>query len=442
MANSYAAMRNPFRFVGSGLPVTFLSNGVIAVAGLFSGIIQARTLSPVSRGELAAAVLWPAVLAFVCEFGLGFAFSYLLSRDASRIDALWTLGWIVSLGLGTPLVVAAELIVVPDLALSSAARLALGMTLLGVPFSTSSLYLSYLLLGSGNLNLFNLVRAFPGVLYVVAVAGIAFTGRAGVVPYASAWMVAQLGSWAMAVVVVVARLRPRWMSDVLLWRFAFSYGSKSFLGGLSWQINLRLDQLMMTAFGITAALGLYVVAVALASATGPLFTALSAVVLDRTRGHEGQAGGRVVIDVVHLAALLGFPACMGLAFLAPRIVPAVFGASYASATAAAQILLVAAVFQGANAVAANGLRGLGFPGRAAVAEGFGCVATVVLLTSLLPRFGIIGAAAASLGAYAVVTTALLILLCRATDLPFRSLFAIHLSWILARQAPLARSAHS
>ena len=51
---------------------------------------------------------------------------------------------------------------------------------------------------------------------------------------------------------------------------------------------------------------------------------------------------------------------------------------------------------------ANSLRGMGLPGRAAISESVGLVATMALLFALLPLWGIVGAAVASLAAYGIV----------------------------------------
>lgn len=74
----------------------------------------------------------------------------------------------------------------------------------------------------------------------------------------------------------------------------------------------------------------------------------------------------------------------------------------------------------------------------AVAQGLERVATVARLTTLLPRLSIVSAATAFLGAYTVVTAAFLVLLSRATGLPFRSVVEVHFSRVLAGRASLTR----
>ena len=90
----------------------------------------------------------------------------------------------------------------------------------------------------------------------------------------------------------------------------------------------------------------------------------------------------------------------------PWFVPLVFGASYQPAVRPAQLLMFAGLFQGANTILGSSLRGLGHPGLPALAELTGMIVTAGLLWLLLPTWRILGAAYASLIAYAVVSVVL------------------------------------
>jgi O-antigen/teichoic acid export membrane protein len=409
---------------GGGLRATLLSTGLTAAAGAASGIVLARTLGPVDRGELATVLLWPFAIGILGELGLGLAFAYFVARDGSLLSGLWTLGWVVSLGWGTALALASSLVLQRSLVLSDPARGVFLLTLAMVPIALATAFQSYLLLGIGELAAFNVVRAGAVALYVAGVCGIALRGKAAVPAYAVAWIVSQVLTLAIATAWLVLSRRPRWDWRPALFRPVAVYGAKTYASSLTGQMTLRLDQMLMTALGASAVLGIYVVAVSVASITAPLFTALAVVVMHRVQGAVPQAGGRQVLECLQLAFLFGVPISLLLAAVAPWLVPLVFGAPYRGAILPAAVLLVASVFQGANAVLGNGLRSLGLPGRPARAEVAGFALTLGLLALLLPRFGAAGAAFASLVAYAAVTAIQTVFLCRSSGLSVRDVCAV------------------
>lgn len=413
-----------FSGYGNGLPATLLSTGLMAVASAASSIVLARTLGPVERGELATVLLWPLAIGILGELGLGLAFAYFVARDGSLLSGLWTLGWVVSLGWGTALAVASGRVLERFLVLSDPARDVFLLTLATVPIVLATAFQSYLLLGIGELAAFNVVRAGAVALYVAGVCGIALRGKAAVPAYAIAWVVSQVLTFVIATAWFVLSRRPRWEWRPALFRSVAVYGAKTYVSGLTAQMTLRLDQMLMTALGVTAVLGVYVVAVSVASITSPLFTALAVVVMHRVGGSVPEEAGRQVLEYLQLAFLLGVPLCLILAAAAPWLVPAVFGAAYRLAVLPAAVLLVASLFQGANAVLGNGLRAIGLPGRPALAEAAGFVLTLGLLAILLPRFGAAGAAVSSLVAYASVTGIQTVLLCRSSGLSARDAWEI------------------
>ena len=192
------------------------------------------------------------------------------------------------------------------------------------------------------------------------------------------------------------------------------------------QANLRLDQLLMTTLVSSEQLGLYVVAVAVSGVFSPLYTALAVVVLPRvTRADSLVAGGRQAVRHVQLGIIIGFPLTVVGVMVMPWLLPLLFGRDYGRAIVPAQVLLVAAIFQGTNIVLGNSLLGLGHPGKTAVAEGAGLVVTIGLLLALLPSLGGLGAAIASLSAYALVMLMQTAFVRRAAGLAWRDFWVVH-----------------
>jgi O-antigen/teichoic acid export membrane protein len=386
-----------------GLPNTLAATVLMALAGLCSGVVLARTLGPAHRGEFAAVLLWSGILALLGELGLGFAFSYYAGKDRGSVSGLWTMAWGTSFAWGGVLALGGAALLPAVLDLSPAVVTSLRWAMVTVPLTLVTLYQSYILLGAGSLTESNLVRVCSTLSYVAGVVVVAAVGWAGVKNYTFAYLLSQ--GWACLFATGLTRrtLGPslRWQPALI--RPVLGYGLKTFVSSVASQANLRLDQLMMTALASSEQLGLYVVAVAVSGVFGPLYTALAVVVLPRVT-HESSlmAGGRQALRHVQLGIIIGFPLTVMAVVAVPWLLPLLFGKDYGQAIAPAQILLVAAIFQGTNTVLGSGLRGLGQPGKTALAESAGLVVTVGLLLALLPGLGAIGAAIASLSAYALV----------------------------------------
>lgn len=407
---------------------TLISTALPAIAGVVSGIALARTLGPVGRGEFASVLIWPLMLGLLGDLGVGFALTYLVSREPARRDALWSAGLVVALGWGSVLAAVAIFLLAPRLALSPSGRAGLRIALAAVPFALFSHVQASLLLGLGRLRASNVLRAAPIVLYALGVTSLALLGRGSVFSYAIAWAAATAAVGVSGLVFCIYSVGVRWAREPALWRDVWAYGARVYVGGLASQATLRLDQMLMSVMGLVAPLGIYAVAVAVASGVAPVFTALAVVVFHRaTRSGEDSAPAREIRHVLRLSLLAGLPLVLAGIVLAPVVVPFVFGASFRPSVLPTQILLAAAFFQGANAILGNSLRAVGCPGRSSVAESVGAVATIALLVFLLPRFGALGAAVSSLVAYAAVTLMQFRFLTAASGVRLREVLARHAS---------------
>lgn len=383
---------------------TLTATAVPAIAGIASSVTLARTLDPFGRGEMAAVFLWTLALGILGDLGVGFALTYFVSRDPDSVSGLWTLGLLVAVIFGGFLAAAGGVLLAPLLSLSPEALLALRLTLVGVPLTMMTGYGCSLLLGGGRLGASNIVRGEGLVLYSASVLGLALAGRGRILSYAAAWLLAQAAVSITAAILVHRKLGAGWRWQPRLVRPVFSYGIRVHAGALAGQILLRLDQLIMSALGLTAQLGFYVVAVAVASASGPFFNALAILALQRvTASASAFDAGLEASRIIRIGLWLGVPLIAAAVVVAGPLIPVVFGGPYAMAALPARLLLLASFFQGVNAILGNGLRGLGLPGRTAVSEGAGSLVTVALLFLLLPRYGATGAALASLLASGLVS---------------------------------------
>jgi O-antigen/teichoic acid export membrane protein len=171
-----------------------------------------------------------------------------------------------------------------------------------------------------------------------------------------------------------------------------------------------------------ATLGLYVIAVTLTSATSLVGSSIAIVALPQVAGladarQRAVAARRMVVLAAGAATLVAVP----LALVAPLLIRLFFGTSFERAGNVCRVLLIAGVLLATSRALAATLTALGRPLDAGIPELVGLAMTAVALAALLPLFGLMGAAVASLLAYGASLAWMLRRGARALDLPLRSL---------------------
>jgi O-antigen/teichoic acid export membrane protein len=178
------------------------------------------------------------------------------------------------------------------------------------------------------------------------------------------------------------------------------YGVQVQSGDLSSAANLRLDQVLMSAWMPPAVLGLYVVAVSASQLSDVVALAWRIVATPRIARKESVPERRQLLQISfrqYLLVSVPFICLLALAF--PVVIPILFGKAFRPSITAAEILLVGAVFLSAKNVLGGGLQALGSPWLVSRADLVALVVTAVTLPPLLWRLGIVGAAIASTLAY-------------------------------------------
>jgi O-antigen/teichoic acid export membrane protein len=402
---------------------TLLSTVIPVIAGAVGSIALARTLEPFNRGEMAAVLVWPVVLGVLGDLGVSYALAYRVARDRDSATGLWTIGVLLALLWGSGLALAGGFVLNATLSLSRQAALALRLALAGVPLTLLTGFASFLLLGGGALGASNLVRGSSVVLNAAGILALAVLGKGTILSFVAVWLASQLVAAGVATVAVRRRLGAGWRWRPGLVRPVFSYALQAYASGLAFQLSIRIDQLLLSLTAASAELGLYVVGIAVASATMPFFSALATVTLQRVTSHAPPAeGGREVRRILRICASFGVPAIVVGILGANWLVPAVFGQVYAGAAWPCRVLLAAVFFQGLNAILGNALRGLGAPGRETLAELMGLLLTVALLSVLLPGYGAMGAALSVLVARLAVAFVELRFVSRASGIPMSRFF--------------------
>jgi len=377
----------------------------IQAANLGSGVVLARALGPVDRGELAIAMLWPTLIAGLGVLGVSDAVVYLVGKDGDRSADLLSGSLLVGI-IQSVLLLGVGWLLVPYVLAGKPADVvnASLFYLWFVPLALLTGYLLALLQGRLFLAPFNLARASVHIFYTGALLCLWLIHGVTIRAALGATLAASCVTLLLTFWFVVKRvpLRPHLSRTVI--RSLLTYGAKLHIGNVATIVVQRADLLALILLVPAAVLGQYVVASAIGMGAGLIPTAASLVLFPTFSNHEQDDLPRSVARFLMVAG--GFTVVAGpvLTLLLPWTLPFLFGAAYASAVPTSMILVLAYLIRGWNQMFFSILRGTGHALSASTGELGGLVVMIVLLALLVPRYEGSGAAVSVLfGACATLT---------------------------------------
>lgn len=373
--------------IGAGLAVQ--------LSLVVSGVLTARMLGVENRGYLALLQLVATVVPQVVGVGLPLAVTYALAREsgssrgimrAIRVPVLIQVSLTLALSAAAAVLLAAPVNRTSAIAAASVAAIAILM----------QQYAAAVLQGEQRFAAFNLIRVAPLLTYSVGVAGLFLADETSLAANLVVWT----GSWALSAFAAVALVAVRQRvvaSDARTpsGQTLLAFGLRGVIGWMSPVEGLRVDQQIVGVFLGPSALGGYVVGQSFTNLPRFLGVSIGAVSFPRVAALAGSEDARrAVWRYAGLTLAICGPLVVALEFLSPWLVPLFFGREFALAVPITQVLLPAALMMSLRRVLAEGVRGLGLPGIATIAEIVSWVALLAAAVPLAYAFGAAGVAAA------------------------------------------------
>ncbi len=421
-------------FLGQVL-TTMTSRIVILLVGLASSAVLARSLGAERQGAFALSIqvcTW-AVLLSSLGIDLGVAYYEAQNTRAAQILAfltrfglLWG-GLVALLTWGiTRWVRGALLQSVPDQALV--------WSVLCVPVLLILNYQLAYLWGSNRLIAYNGIVLFQTILLLFLQLGIVLAWRAGVVGALIAYFVAQATAVGLTLVlnrvpVWQPRLSVPW-SRILIW---VRFGFKGQLSSVLLLLFYRLDLFLLNASAAIAQVGYYSVAVNLTNAISYLADAVSFVLFPRIAAATPQEAEALLPVVCRNTLFSSFLGALALGVACPWLIRLLYGKDYLDAVTPLRLLLPGAVALSLNKPIASYQLGQGRSQIALYVTLITIPVTLVAFFSIIPRFGMFGAALACSCSYIVTTIVNLIFLVHFSRVRLSEVLLIRASdWALYR----------
>ncbi|HEV3318132.1 MAG TPA: oligosaccharide flippase family protein [Solirubrobacteraceae bacterium] len=389
--------------------------------GFVASIALARWLAPADRGLLALMVSIATLALILGGVGLPWATVYYSNRKDVSPGAL----------LGNSLVHAGLLALLIPLAWLFDQQLAdafghgqggmtwvLAAALVPITFldwTTHGQLQGMLLFGRYNaLSVLSKIVYALGVLVLVGALGMGVAG--GVIATGALSVVMVLG--ALKPILAAGRLR----FERRLMRAMLHYGARVQAGSIFQTAMARLDVVILQFFRPLSQVGYYVIAQTIAELVLELTEAFKASVMPLVSHYEGdERQASTSADSVRHHGLITGVATLANVFFGSAVILLAYGSQYRAAVVPMIVLLPGVWFLGLGGVIQSDLSGRGRPGASSKLAGVAAVVTLVLDFALIPPFGVIGAALASVIAYTTYGVASLIMLHRISGIPVRRL---------------------
>jgi stage V sporulation protein B len=408
---------------GRRVAAVFSTKVVAFSLSLATAVVISRILGPDGKGAYVAVTALPGLLGAIGVFGLPNAINYFSARGTS-IRGLLGAGILLTAILSTVLIslVWVSLPWLETNVLRAAPDDLLHAILIVVPAAFMSTFGMAVLYGRQQVRTYSTILIGQGVITLTLSTLLVAVFRFGV-PGAVASSITVTWLLALVDVFAVGRLSRREPGGKpVSFRGLAGYGFRLYPASITGYFNYRIDTYIIQAVMLApkGPLGLYSMAVTMAELIFYVPDSVTMIFLPRVAGLSQEDADALLARVSRLTVLLTclvavalIPAAwIGIHLVLPRFVDCL---------PAFYVLLPAVISLSLSKVMTSYIAGRGRPGPISLGATIAVVVNIVANFILIPHFGIVGAAMASLISY---TTSAALLLTVASRLSHRSLLAL------------------
>lgn len=371
---------------------------MLALAGnVCSGLLTAALLGPAGRGEQAALILGPQLLAMVATLGLHASFIYNTKADPEQEGRY--------LGAALLLAPAAALLGIVGFWLAlphwlgqySAETIAEARWLLWLaPFGVATPLLTGVLELRGRFRLANRVLYLQSLGTILLL--LLLWAAGALTPHSSAlaYLLPAVPVFLYLLRVATRAVRPRLGLGAPYPQRLLRYGLRFYGVDLLGTLSNYIDQMVIVLVLQPAAVGAYAVALSLARILAVLQGAVSTVLFPSIAARGAASAVATAALAARVATAVNTAAAIGLGIVGPHLLLWLYGEAFAAAILPFQILLAETVLSNAARILAQAYSGSGRPGVVTLVESAAVAVSFGAMLLLVPRFGLIGAALAML----------------------------------------------
>ena len=397
------------------------------VNSVVAGIIVARWLGAEGVGELAVINIAVATVVQFGTLGLPSSNAYFIAQDPEQLRAaainsllfVAVVGPLLALGLGVLSSITPELFgfVAPEMIKIGA---------FSIPFQLITLIGLNILLAMGKVRQFNLLDlASQSFVLINAIVVLIVLHRYLLTLVIWNTLASILTGVAVALLLAISARKlttSKWRVDMPLLGRMIQYGLKFHVSILVGIIIIRADLLVVNHYRGAAEAGVYSVASQFGLMLMLLPGVIATLLFPRVTA-EQDARGETTCQVTRYTTFIMFLCCVAAVPLS-LLLPLVYGAAFSEATGLLLILLPGVYLLGLESVLVQHFNALGIPRAIPIYWVITLVLNLLLVFTLVPRYGAVGAALASTICYAVIFALVAIHFQTSTGRSFSEVFVL------------------
>jgi O-antigen/teichoic acid export membrane protein len=400
-----------------------LSSNVSAIAaGLLVSIILSRKLGPEGFGIYSAILVLPLIVVSFAQLGIRASSIYHIGHKqfgAREILAGILVILAVTSVLGI-LITGAGFLLLDDVSYTT---LYITVVLLTIPFRLAMAYFGGIFLGKEQIGRSNFINWFSEVIHLVAVVLLVWIFDREVAGALWALLVAHviITIWALMVMKKEFGLSLRPKPGII--RSLLSMGILFALSFVVIQLNFRIDVLLLKELSTMEEVGFYSLGVSIAEKLWQLPLAIGVVLMSRTVNTTDQeAINATTARLLRVSLLAGVMASVVLYFLAPYVLPAIWGEKFRPSILTVQYILPGILFISIYRILSSRLSGIGKPQVSIWVFLPALVINVLLNLWWIPPYGAIGAVMATNVSYTLGTLAYIVVYSKIVRMPVAEIF--------------------
>lgn len=398
------------------------SNLFAIIAGLLFGIILARVLGPEGKGVFTSLAVIPTIVVSFAALGIRRASIYHIGKKKHRADTIASAVIIILVGSSTigiiGSIIAFKLIANPIFSV-----LLIALTSLIIPFKLSSIYIGGIYIGKENFRFANFLRWIQPLISLLILIILVWILKLGV----TGAIISILTGSIVASVIAFSKIFKDFSIDLKIGLTAIKemlqLGIMYALSLLVMQLIYKIDILILEELSTLQEVGYYSIAVNISEQIWQLPLAIGIIIMSRSANEkkEGEYNTSVTL-LLRFSLVCGLAAWAVLHFIAPIIIPIIYGEAFSPASNILQTILPGIVLFIIFRILNSRLDGIGKPTVAIFTVIPALVINIILNYLWIPEFGGQGAAMATNVSYSFAAVLMIISYIKITKTSFTKLF--------------------
>jgi len=370
-----------------------MTNGLMLLLNVLTGVITARWLGPEGRGEFAAITLWPPLLGYAFALALPSAVVYHAKREPERRREITGMTLTLSATAGAVAVAAGEALLPLLLRHAAADTMHAARWMMGFAFpATISTVLIALLQLEEKFHFYNRLRYAPLLMTLTALIALAVLEMLTPLTAALAYFLPGVVTFAWAATWAWRHIRPRVRGALAVLPQLLSYSGRAYGGEVAGTLLVQLDKVFLVNLLSTASFGVYVVIFNLSRIITTLSSAIAPVLLPKSAGRSiGDVTAMTGRVLAVATPLLVLPAIVFI-LAGGLLLRLLYGVEFTVGNWALNALLVEAVLSSITYVITQPYLAVNRPGVITVIQATSLPVLALAMGLLVPSWGINGAA--------------------------------------------------